>query len=266
MRPVAAEVLSRYRSATPTPTRRPLWTSACSPARATARHQAAPTVRAETEARQTTNKLPLLVLGGVIVAVLVIVGVVAVSLGNRGGVATLPTDIPSATTLPSDTPQQAAPTEPVLAATTAPNATPVPPTPIPPTQTSVPPSATPVPPTPTAVPPSATPVPPTPILPTLVPGALTPAPAGWLPVRFIWTSDAFYWMNDSSQSISESDCVRAGGRPERFSGSQWAVFYPVVEPGRCMKIMFVDVAVAGCPEGRRHNVLFTPSRTQGFDF
>jgi hypothetical protein len=33
-----------------------------------------------------------------------------------------------------------------------------------------------------------------------------------------------------------------------------------------MEIMFVDVAQALCPENRRPNAYFTPTRTQGIDF
>jgi hypothetical protein len=33
-----------------------------------------------------------------------------------------------------------------------------------------------------------------------------------------------------------------------------------------MQIMFADVALIGCPESRRPNAYFTPTRTQGVDF
>ena len=93
----------------------------------------------------------------------------------------------------------------------------------------------------------------------------TAAPADWLPVRFIYDDDAFYWMNDSSSTIRvESFAFERVAGSDRFDANRFA-FYSM-EPGRCMQIMFVEVARSGCPEGRRPNAFFTPSRRQGVDF
>jgi len=127
-----------------------------------------------------------------------------------------------------------------------------------------------------------TPIPPTPTplpiigltsvqaQPTVAPtlgGALgpTPAPAGWLPVRFLYNADAFYWMNDSDRSIRSEDIVFLNtGSGKRFEGNRWA--YWTMERGRCMALVFADVEGANCPEGRRPNAWFTPTRRQGLDF
>jgi serine/threonine protein kinase len=100
---------------------------------------------------------------------------------------------------------------------------------------------------------------------TATPEGPTPAPAGWLPVRFVYDDDAFYWMNDSDRTISSEPIAfeRIDGS-ERFEGNRFA-FY-TMEPGRCMQIMFADVARQQCPEGRRPNAFFTPTRTQGVSF
>lgn len=72
-------------------------------------------------------------------------------------------------------------------------------------------------------------------------------------------------MNDANRVISAQHIVfeRVDGT-QRFAGNRLA-FYSM-EAGRCMQIMFADVARQGCPENRRPNAIFTPSRTQGVDF
>ncbi len=224
--------------------------------------------------RQPISYRPLLALGLVIVAVLGIVIVAALSRNNQPtSVAIIATET-TATTL-TNTPEVAtelptntfAPTqEALLVATTepSPTLTLVPPTltPVSPTATftTVPPTAT-----DTSVPPSMTPIPATSIAVQSVPAAPTSAPADWLPVRFIYTADAFYWMNDSDRTISSKAFTfeRVGGS-ERFEGSRFA--YYSMEAGRCMQIMFADVGLSGCPESKRPNAFFTPTRSQGMDF
>jgi serine/threonine protein kinase len=102
--------------------------------------------------------------------------------------------------------------------------------------------------------------------PTLSPSiAATPFVSDGLPVRFLYDANAFYWMNDSSETINAAAITfeRVNGT-EHFEGSRFAYFF--MEPGRCMQIMFADVALIGCPESRRPNAYFTPTRTQGVDF
>jgi hypothetical protein len=72
-------------------------------------------------------------------------------------------------------------------------------------------------------------------------------------------------MNDSDRTISSASIsfARLGGS-EQFEGNRFA--YYSMERGRCMQIMFADVAQTGCPEGRRPNAFFTPTRTQDVDF
>jgi hypothetical protein len=72
-------------------------------------------------------------------------------------------------------------------------------------------------------------------------------------------------MNDSDRTISSKSIVfeQVGGQ-KQFAGSRFA--YYANEPGRCMQIMFADVARIGCPENRRPNAYFTPTRTQNVDF
>jgi hypothetical protein len=93
----------------------------------------------------------------------------------------------------------------------------------------------------------------------------TAAPSGWLPTRMIWTDDAFYWLNDAGQTIRVNHAVmeKVDGSAS-FAGTQFA-FYSM-ESGRCVEIVFADVARSGCPENRRANAFFTPTRNQGVDF
>jgi serine/threonine protein kinase len=226
-------------------------------------HQSAQ--RSATPKSQTTNYLPLMLFGGVILGIVLIVAIAALSLNNRSTVAALPTLQPSETPLPpTETP--AGPTEniptvspvvEVAAVEDKPGETPSPEslteTPVPSSGTTVPPSPSPEAPTETSIPPTETPAGPTPV------------PPGWLPVRFIYNADAFYWMNDSDRTISSRVIVfeRVDGS-QRFEGSRFA-FYSM-ERGRCMQIMFADVARTGCPENRRPNAFFTPTRTQNVDF
>lgn len=267
MRPVAAEVRA---SLSQHPTISPSQAARVSPSQSTPRRtraverQSTNTLAAEADTKQPLSYLPLLVLGGVILAVVVMVAVVASSLNrSASSVAALPTLAPTATSAP--------PTNTAIPATDVPpSVTPIPSSPSPelPTATLVPPSPTPEPPSPTPVPPTATLVPPTftPEPPTSIPAAgPTAAPANWLPVHFIYTADAFYWMNDSGSTIRVESYVfeRVDGS-QRFEANRFA--YYSMEPGRCVQIMFADVARIGCPEGRRPNAFFTPSRRQGVDF
>jgi serine/threonine protein kinase len=263
MRPIAAEVRASLaqRATITAPTLPP--TPKATRAKTTAEHRAKPTVAAPETAKSGTNYLPLLVLGGVVIVVMLIVAIVALSLNNnQASVADLPTIAPSAT---PESPT--ATTEPQVAATIAASATSVPPTPVPIVATDVPASPTPIPLSETPVPPSETPIPPsaTSVPATPIPAGPTAAPAGWLPVRFLYNSEAFYWMNDADRTISSATIAfeRLDGT-DRFDGNRFA-FYSM-ERGRCMQIMFADVATIGCPENRRPNAFFTPTRTQGVDF
>jgi len=151
-------------------------------------------------------------------------------------------------------------------------------TPVMPTSTSIPATATPVP--PTAVPLSATPIPPTetpipasatPIPPTKTPisadSSLIPTsvPPDWLPVRFIYNNDAFFWMNDSNRTINAKPIVfeRIGGTGQ-FAGNRWA--YWTLEAGRCMELVFVDARNSPAPNNCRPNAFFTPTRNQNTNF
>jgi serine/threonine protein kinase len=268
MRPVSAEVQASLaqRSAIETAlnAQAPLTASARTAVKVTAKHTSAATTLPANDSQPASSYLPLVVLGGVVIAVLVIVGIVALSLNNNpSNVALIPTQTiiePTATVPPATNTE--APTE-ITQATVLPTSIPASDTPHPPTATDVLPTATTIPPISTTVP---SPIPPT-FTPVVVQAALSPtsAPADWLPVRFIYDANAFYWMNDSTQPISSAPIVfeRVGGT-EHFEGNRFA--YYSMESGRCMQIMFVDVAVNGCPEGRRPNAFFTPSQTQGVDF
>jgi serine/threonine-protein kinase len=102
-------------------------------------------------------------------------------------------------------------------------------------------------------------------LPVVVQTGSTPVPSDWLPVRFIYTNDAFYWMNDASRSINSRPIVfeRIGGTG-RFEGQRWAFW--TMEPGRCMEIIFTDVSSPQRPDGCRPNAFFTPTRNQDTNF
>jgi serine/threonine protein kinase len=243
--------------------------------RITAEHQAKQTIPAEPNSGSSTNFLPMLVLGGVIVAVVVVVAIVALTLNsNQRAVAIVPTatDEITPTIAPTNTSLAASPTpieviteEAIAAANieSSPTASPIPATntPVPPTQTQLP---------PTSIPPSLTPAPSvtnTSIPPTSVPVAIGPTspPADWLPVRFIYDGNAFYWMNDSGETISsEFITFEQMDGSKRFRGSSFSWYS--MEPGRCMQIVFADVARVGCPENRRPNAYYTPTRGQGVDF
>jgi serine/threonine protein kinase len=240
---------------------------------------------------QKMSYLPLLVLGIVMVVVILVVVLIATNLNNPSPIAAaLPSQTPLITTVPPTSIVESEATATVISASILPSptlelptltATFMPPSPLPatalPTATSLPPTLipTPVPPSPlpatalptvTSVPPTATSLPPTPtIIPPTPNSGPTAAPNGWLPVRFIYNADAFYWMNDSDRTISSKPIVfeQVGGQ-KQFAGNRFA--YYSMEAGRCMQIMFADVARIGCPENRRPNAYFTPTRTQSVDF
>jgi hypothetical protein len=93
----------------------------------------------------------------------------------------------------------------------------------------------------------------------------TAAPVGWLPVRFLYNDDGFFWMNDSGQNIRvENIAFENFTSRKRFEGRQWA--YYTMEQGRCHAIVFADVSSSRCPENRRPNAWFTPTRNQNYDF
>jgi serine/threonine protein kinase len=216
---------------------------------------------------QKVPYLPLVVLGTVIVVVIIAVVLIANSLNAPPIVATLPSQISLITTIPLTSTAESqlivtVNSESTLSPTTLPlptmTDTSVPPSSLPPTATLLP--------TATFVPPSSTAIPLAPTdIPSVVIAGATAAPSGWLPVRFIYNANAFYWMNDSDRTISSKPIVfeHIGGQ-KQFSGSRFA--YYSMESGRCMQIMFTDVARSGCPENRRPNAFFTPTRTQNVDF
>lgn len=276
MRPLAGEVRASM-AIRPSDTRTAQPRSATMSGATKLKTQAAPA-----PATQRTSNLPVLVLGGVVLVVLVIVLAVALLSANNNtaqiallGSPTptegeLPTLFPTTAELvaaPTDKPTTPPPTiadtdtAVVSGFTNVPTATP-PNTEIPPTSTEIPPT-----PLPTTEPPTVTPIPPTETLipPTSTPEGPTSAPNNWLPVRFIYDANAFYWMNDADRTISSASIsfARVGGS-EHFEGNRFA--YYSMERGRCMQIMFADVAQTGCPEGRRPNAFFTPTRTQDVDF
>jgi serine/threonine protein kinase len=279
-RSVAAEVRASLAQRPPAdafPTPKPATMPANQPPsliQQTVEHQSPDTLAAVRSTGQTGRYLPLAILGGVIVAVLLIVSVVAILLNNSSpmvaGLPTLestinqsninPTVLPTATltTLPAAMATEIVPISTSVAAAATLEI---------PTNTLIPPTATSIPPTPALIQPTSIPVQATatPDLLAAAPSLPTVAPVDWLPVRFIYTADAFYWMNDSDRVISSKSIVfeRVGGT-EHFEGNRMA--YYSMEPGRCMQLMFADVAQQGCPEGRRPNSFFTPTRTQGVDF
>jgi serine/threonine protein kinase len=217
---------------------------------------------------QKRSYLPFMVLGIVMLVVIVAVAIIAASLNNSPEtVAALPSETPSVTPVPPTSTVENQPTATVNAAPLVPSptqeiptstVTPLPPSPLPPTATTLP-TATPLSPTPTLIPPTATSVP------AVSVSGPTAAPTDWLPVRFIYNADAFYWMNDSDRTISSKPIVfeKVGGQ-KKFAGSRFS--YYSMESGRCMQIMFTDVARNGCPENRHPNAFFTPTRTQNVDF
>ncbi|MEO8393678.1 MAG: serine/threonine-protein kinase [Chloroflexota bacterium] len=243
--------------------------------------------------------LPYIVATTIAVIALVVVALIVSSSANRSAAAptdsalivaavSSPTSIPPTETPipPSATPLLPSPTALLPTDTSAPvnvisppspppTATPLPPivTPIPPTETPLPPSATLIPPTETPVPPSATPISPTAteVLPSETPisadqsAGPTSAPSDWLPVRFIYNNDAFFWVNDSNRNIDSRPIVfeRIGGTG-RFEGNRWA--YWTMESGRCMEIAFTDARNPARPNGCRPNAFFTPTRNQNTNF
>lgn len=93
----------------------------------------------------------------------------------------------------------------------------------------------------------------------------TAFPDDWRPVRFIHSDTAFYWLNDSQQSMAADKIIFEevdGNR--RFEGNRWSWF--TLEPGRCMEIRFADVSAAERPGNCRPNAYYTPTRGQGVDF
>lgn len=180
------------------------------------------------------------------------------------------TALPPSTTAVPPEPTALPPTEtslPVIVPT-VPTITPLPPTetPVPPTVTPLPPTASSLAPTVTPLPPIETPVPPsaTPAQAEVVPVSTAP-PSDWLPIRLIYDSNAFYVMNDAGRGISVRPLgfERVDGN-EHFEGQRWA--YWTMEAGRCMEIVFADVAYPQRPAGCRPNAYFTPTRTQNVNF
>ena len=209
--------------------------------------------------------LPYIVATSVTVAVLIVIAIIVSSTNAPAlpptstvvaAVVSSPTSVlPTATTVP---PTTAVPLP--VVATDVLSQTPIPPTltPLPPAHTPVLSSATMVPPT-VAIPPAET---------SSSSEALpnpTAAPSNWLPVRFVYNADLFYWLNDSNRSINARPIVfeRIGGTG-RFDGQRWA--YWTMESGRCMEIRFADVTYPQHPDGCRPNAYFTPTRTQDTDF
>ncbi len=232
-----------------------------------------------TPARQ--NWLPYLVAVGVTVIVLIVIALI-VSSGNAPPAAPTAAALAASATslLPSATPNSPPTTIPAVIVPATDTVIPPSETPVPPTATSISPSDTAIPatqaaviaPTETPILPSATPIPPTntPIPPTATPiptvaGAPTTAPSDWLPVRFIYNSDSFYWMNDSTRSISSKPIAfQQIDGSKHFEGARFA--YWTMEAGRCMEIAFADVSNPQRPDNCRPNAFFTPSRNQGVDF
>ncbi|MBI1259509.1 MAG: protein kinase [Chloroflexi bacterium] len=260
------------------------------------------TAKASAQPSRISGLLPYIVAIGVTLVALLVIAVILSSSGNAPAAAASPTPLiaavvsspspvpPTETTVPpTATNIPPSPTLPPPTDTAAPINVIIPPTetsfppsatPIPPTETSLPPSATPIPPTETPLPPSATPIPPTETsippsatenLPNAVPIATdtppgpTAAPSDWLPVRFIYNNDAFFWMNDSNRSIDSRPIVfERIGATGRFEGNRWA--YWTMESGRCMEIAFADVRNPARPENCRPNAFFTPTRNQNTNF
>jgi len=206
-----------------------------------------------------SNRLPLIVLSVVIVAVLLIVGITALVLGgSKNGDTATPTvdssavvaSVPSATvptttsSAASSTPKAIVPTSlpptpiPVLATEVAVVSTA---TPVPATDTAIPPSATPIPPTNTAIPPTDTIIPPT----ATTSNQLTPYPASWTPVRFVYDADTFVWYNLGSKSLSAASISfqRVGGS-DQYDGTRWTRFYRYVDPGDCAKLTRYNVVMS----------------------
>ena len=201
-----------------------------------------------------------LVIGFALMAiVLAVIGVLFVISRGSGdddlsGAAGLPTVAASGilatnTSVPSMTPVPAT-------ATSEPSATAIPPTATSlPSATAIPASATPVPASPTPIPETAIPL----------PAGPTAAPVGWAYTRMIYDANAFYWMNDSNRNIEVNHYTfQRLSDGANFDGNRFA-FY-TMERGRCVQVIFTDVGTLGCPEGRRPNAWFTPTRTQGVDF
>ena len=227
--------------------------------------------------------LPYIVATGVTVAVLIVIALIVTSTNaptliptSTGLVAAAPS-VSTASTVAPTTVTAAPPTQTLLPETAT--SLPIIATDVP-SQTSVPPSPTPAPPTLTPLPPANIPilpadalVPPTtaaiPAIETTPPNVGSPnptsAPSDWLPVRFVYNGDSFYWLNDSNRSINARPIVfeRIGGSG-RFEGQRWA--YWTMEAGRCMEIHFADVTYPQRPDGCRPNAYFTPTRTQNTDF
>ncbi|MBN1135843.1 MAG: protein kinase [Anaerolineae bacterium] len=205
---------------------------------------------------------PWLVVGLLAVAALLIIGMsllVGRSTSQLPGLAQLPT----LTAAPAVTATAVAPATEVPLAALSPTPGPADtlvPTPVPAMPTAFP-TVSPLPSLEPAVSPSM----------TLLPSATvevqgpTPAPADWLPVRFIYGPDAFYWLNDSTRSLSSQFIVfQQVDGSKHFEGNRWA--YWTMEAGRCMEIAFADVGAPPRPAGCRPNAFFTPTRSQGVDF
>ncbi len=210
-------------------------------------------------ARPPRSRWPFIAIGLLAAGAVILVAVMALA-GQPGQTAT---QVPQALQLPSATPPPPqtdippGPTsEPTATATTQPSQTPMPSA----TWTAQP-TTTPPPPTSTPLPPTDAPSP------TAMPQAIgpTPAPADWLPVRFVYNADAFYWLNDAGRNISAQHIAfeRIGGG-QHFEGNRWA--YWTMEAGRCMEVVFADVSFPPRPQGCRPNAWFTPTRTQNVDF
>jgi len=192
----------------------------------------------------------------------------------------VPTDAPT-TEPPSATPTTEPPTATIQppSATPLPTLTPEPPSATPtltPTQTTEPPSAT-----PTTAPPTATIQLPTqtpePTVVALVaetaapndsaPAEPTPAPDDWLPVRFVYNTTTFYWVNLSQQNMLVSSIAfeRANGE-DRFEGWRWTQFFSRVEDGSCVQVMAFNARqMLPRPEGcGRINASMAANSNEGF--
>jgi serine/threonine protein kinase len=127
-------------------------------------------------------------------------------------------------------------------------------------------SRTPVPPAPTL---TASPVPPTPttvatevaVLPTAGISATSTSPyPNWKKLVFYYDEHGFYIMNasDDNRSISAITFERldeSGNPTDRFYGWKWGEYYPILHPGRCMRIEVRDSPVYMNPEQCRNYYL-----------
>jgi len=226
---------------------------------ATVNAKAERTAPAPTSPDSSSNRIPLIFLGVLILAVLGIGALLlATNSGNDPDVATSTSEVAQVVEDVTSTPTDVEVSETPRPATDSPTDTPIPPTQTDqPTATDIPPTETPIPPSATLIStdtvirpaatnqPTETDIPPT-ATNTNIPATLAPTLAypNGSPIVLYYNDSSFYVWNPTSDRVRSGDftfeALDSDGNTlaDAFDGFRWTQFYSYVDGGNCVKIEF----------------------------